>query len=104
MALHKMADLGDWELEDKDQDIRERPLVDTEGKDLGVIKDLAVDLESKHVVAVVTSLGESYGVKGLQIEPDRVITRQPPISGGTSQGEERSLHGEGYVVRIIQMS
>ena len=95
MALHRMADLDDWKLEDHDQDIRERPLVDTEGKTLGVIKDLAVDLESKHVVAVVTDIGESYAVEDLDIEPNRVITRQPPISGGTSQGEERSLRGEG---------
>lgn len=104
MALHRMADLDDWKLEDHDQDIRERPLVDTEGKTLGVIKDLAVDLESKHVVAVVTDIGESYAVGDLDIEPNRVITRQPPISGGTSQGEERSLRGEGYMVRIIQIT
>jgi hypothetical protein len=104
MALHRMADLNDWKLEDKDQDIRERPLVDTNGKSLGVIKDLAVDLESKHVAAVVTDIGESYAVEDLDIEPDRVITRQPPISGGTSQGEERSLRGEAHLVRIIQIT
>jgi sporulation protein YlmC with PRC-barrel domain len=104
MALHRMADLNDWKLEDKDQDIRERPLVDADGKTLGIIKDLAVDLEAKHVTAVVTDMGESYAVEDLDIEPNRVITRQPPISGGTSEGEARSLRGEGYVVRIIQIT
>lgn len=101
MALHKLAELNGWELEDKAQDIRDRPLVDTAGKKVGVIKDLAVDLDSKHVVAVVTDAGESYGVDGLDIEPERVITRDPPISGGTSRGEERSSGGA-YTGRVVQ--
>ena len=101
MTLHKLAELNGWELEDKAQDIRDRPLVDTVGKNVGVIKDLAVDLDSEHVVAVVTDAGESYAVDGLDIEPERVITRDPPISGGTSRGEERSSGGA-YVGRVVQ--
>lgn len=102
MTLHRLTELNDWELEDKDQDIRNRMLVTEEGREVGEIKDLAVDLDSRHVVAVVTGMGESYAVDGLDIEPERVVTRRPPISGGTSNDDSAAVDGA-YIIRIIQL-
>lgn len=102
MTLHRFTELSDWELEDKDQDIRGRTLVTSEGREVGEVKDLAVDLESRHVVAVVTDMGESYAVDGLDIEPERVVTRRPPISGGTST-DEAAPGDAGYFIRIVQL-
>jgi len=102
MTLHRLTELNDWELEDKDQDIRNRMLVTADGKEVGEIKDLAVDLESRHVVAVVTGMGEAYAVDGLDIEPERVVTRRPPISGGTTR-DEPAGEDAGYFIRIIQL-
>ena len=85
MTLHKLADLGDWELEDSDRDVRGRRLRAPSGEDLGLIKDLMVDLEEERVVAVITGEGESYGAGGLEIRDDCVLTHERPISGGTSE-------------------
>ena len=85
MTLHKLGDLNDWELEDHDQDVRGRRLRAPTGEDLGLIKDLMVDLDDERVVAVVTGEGESYGARGLEIRDDCVLTHERPISGGTSE-------------------
>jgi hypothetical protein len=103
MTLHKLSELSGWGLEDKDKDIRDRPLVDESGRDAGIIKDLAIDLDSRHAVAVVTSMGEAYAVAGLDIEPERVVTRRPPISGGTTGAGEPPVETGGYIVRVIQL-
>lgn len=84
MTLHRLADLGDWELEDSDQDVRGRRLRAPSGEDLGLVKDLMVDLDKERVVAVVTGEGEAYGAGGLEIRDDCVVTHERPISGGTS--------------------
>ena len=84
MTLHKLGELNDWELEDSDQDVRGRRLRAPSGEDLGLIKDLMVDLEDERVVAVVTGEGEAYGAGGLEIRDDCVLTHERPISGGTS--------------------
>jgi len=84
MALHRLSELDKWQLEHDDQDIRERPLVSATGAEVGVIKDLMVDLDDKRVAAVVTSLGEAYAVQDLEIREDRVVAHEGPISGGTS--------------------
>lgn len=85
MTLQTLGDLGDWKLEDDDQDIRGRPLLTVAGRQVGLIKDLVVDLENKRVSAVVTDQGEAYAVEGLEARPGSVVTHDGPISGGSSQ-------------------
>lgn len=84
MTFHLLSELEKWELEDGDQDIRERPLLSATGAEVGVIKDLMVNLDDKRVTAVVTSMGEAYAVQDLEIRKDSVIAHEGPISGGTS--------------------
>lgn len=85
MALHRLSELDKWELEHDDQDIRERPLISAVGAEVGVIKDLMVDLDNKRVAAVVTNMGEAYAVEDLEIRDNKVIAHEGPISGGTSR-------------------
>ena len=85
MTLHKLADLNDWVLEKSDQDVRGRRLRAPSGEDLGLVKDLMVDLDKERVVAVITGEGEVYGADGLEIRDDCVLTHERPISGGTSE-------------------
>lgn len=85
MALQTLSELSGWTLEDSDQDIRERPLLNNSGRQVGVIKDLVVDLDGERVKTVVTDQGEAYAVEGLEIRNDDVVAHDPPISGGTSQ-------------------
>lgn len=71
----KLESLSDWELENDDQDIRGRPLVDAQGKRLGVIDDLLVDKGGERVAAVRLDDGATCGVENLDIQPDQVTYR-----------------------------
>ena len=104
MTLHRFAELKDWELEDSDKDIRERRLLAPTGEEVGVIKDLMVDLDQERVAAVVTDQGESYGVAGLDIRDDCVVTHDRPISGATSDfaTSARPATVAVYDVRVIR--
>lgn len=71
----KLESLSDWELENKDQDIRGRPLVDAQGKRLGVIDDLLVDKDGERVAAVRLDDGSTCGVENLDIQANQVMYR-----------------------------
>lgn len=73
----KLASLSDWELENEDQDIRGRPLVDAQGKRLGIIDELLVDKDGERVAAVRLNDGTTCGVENLDIQPNQVMYRPP---------------------------
>ena len=105
MTLHRFADLGGWELEDSDKDIRGRRLLAPTGEEVGVIKDFMVDLDRERVAAVVTDQGESYATESLEIGDDCVRTHGRPISGATSDfasAGERPATVAVYDVRLVR--
>lgn len=71
--FEKLDELGDWKLEDKDQDIRGRPLVDKLGSPIGKISEMLVDLNEEEVAAIRLEDGRIAGTDKLEIEDDRVI-------------------------------
>ncbi|MDP8916669.1 MAG: hypothetical protein M3M95_05645, partial [Pseudomonadota bacterium] len=73
------------------------------GEKVGVIKDMMVDLDCDRVAAVVTDQGESYGVQGLEIRDDCVVTHDQPISGATSDfASSRPATVAVHDVRVIR--
>lgn len=83
--LDKLETLGSWELENKSQDIRGRPLVTTQGQRIGVIDDLLVDKKDERVSAVRLDDGAACGVECLEIHPDKVIYRKPGVAGKAAE-------------------
>lgn len=65
--------LGEWKLEDSSQDIRGRPLVNTEGQQFGIIDDLLVDRENERVMAVRLEDGRVTPVEPLDIHDNCVV-------------------------------
>ena len=72
-AYNNLEALNDWELEHKEQDIRNRPLVTPTGESLGIIDDLLVDRGAERVAAVRLEDGRVCAVEALEIHPTRVI-------------------------------
>lgn len=91
----KLEDLGSWELENDNQDIRGRPLVTTQGQRIGVIDDLLVDKKDERVAAIRLDDGSACGVDCLEIHPNKVIYRKPGAgavkagTGAASTGKNR---------------
>ena len=74
-AYQELDVLSDWELEHKEQDIRNRPLVTPTGERLGIIDDLLVDTGAERVAAVRLEDGRVCAVEALEIHPEQVIYR-----------------------------
>ena len=72
-AYNELEALNDWELEHKEQDIRNRPLVTPTGESLGIIDDLLVDRGAERVAAVRLEDGRVCAVEALEIHPTKVI-------------------------------
>ena len=72
-AYNNLEALNDWELEHKEQDIRNRPLVTPTGESLGIIDDLLVDRGAERVAAVRLEDGRVCAVEALEIHPTKVI-------------------------------
>ncbi|GGC96260.1 PRC-barrel domain-containing protein [Aquisalinus flavus] len=71
--LTPLGDLGNYKLENEDQDIRGLPLVSPDGRTLGKIEDMLVDKEDKRVAAIRLDQGLTVPVDGLEIQDDQVI-------------------------------
>lgn len=71
--FESLRSLDDYELVNKDQDIRGRPLVDENGQRLGTIKDLLVGPDRDEVVAVRLDDGRTCSVEPLQIHDNVVV-------------------------------
>lgn len=68
-----LSELKDYELENKDQDIRGLPLIGLDGKKFGTIKDLLVNDSHNQVVAIRLEDGRTCAVEPLEIHDNAVI-------------------------------
>jgi len=75
--------LDSYELENKSQDIRGRPLVSPTGEKFGIIKDLLVSKDHSRVEAVRLDDGRTCAVEPLVIHDNAVV-----------YGEEATAHAE----------
>lgn len=50
--IRKLACLEDWQLENSDQDLRGKTLVDLQGHEVGRIDDMLADLDEEKIVAL----------------------------------------------------
>ncbi len=73
--------LGEWSLEDENQDIRGSELVDRSGLLIGIIEEMIVDLAQEEVVAVRLEDRQACGVEHLEIEDQQVFYRPAPLMG-----------------------
>ncbi len=67
MARVRLEDQRDFELTDKQHDLRGRELRDAVGRPLGHIKTMIMDTDAQRVDAVVLDTGAEYAVRDLQI-------------------------------------
>lgn len=91
---------SDWELENDDQDIRGRTLLDAGGARLGVIKDMLVDPDDERVAAVRLDNGEIIPIEALTIGPREVVARPPGRPAAESRTAAEPRRGAGEEVRV----
>ena len=73
MSRAFLRELDDWKLRDEDKDIRGKILKRPDGKEVGRVRDLVANTESKRVEAVVLDRGEEYPVRDVEIRGNEVI-------------------------------
>ena len=74
--FEELDHLDNYELVNKDQDIRGRPLVDENGRRLGTIKDMLVGSDRDEVVAIRLDDGRTCAVEPLEIHDNVVVYGQ----------------------------
>lgn len=99
MALQTLTRLNDWELVDKRQDVRGKPLVDATGRRLGVVDDMIVDTDAERVVALRLDNGTEFPAASYEL---RDGTPMVVGAAGTQSGATRSMR-EGTDQRTIQL-
>jgi sporulation protein YlmC with PRC-barrel domain len=71
--LKRFSELSGYKLEESHQDIRNLPLYDKAGVEIGRIDDLLVDESSERVAAIRLEDGTTRPVEPLEIQSDKVI-------------------------------
>ena len=97
-AYKELDVLDNWELEHKEQDIRNRPLVTPTGEKLGTIDDLLVDRSAERVAAVRLEDGRVCAVEALEIHPTEVIYR--PAGEVAAYGTENVIADD--TIQIVE--
>ena len=87
MTQALLSELADWELLDEDQDLRGRMLLDRQGKPVGMILDMLVDIDTEQVEAILLDGGAEYPLRDIQL-----LGRQPVLTTelGGAAGHPRS--------------
>jgi hypothetical protein len=73
MARAPLSQLADYQLVDKDQDIRGWPVRDESGKQLGTIRYLIMDTEREEVDTIALEDGQEFPVEDIDIRGDHVL-------------------------------
>ena len=99
-AYQELEALNDWELEHKEQDIRNRPLVTPTGEKLGIIDDLLVDRSAERVAAVRLEDGRVCAVEALEIHPTEVVYR--PAGEVAAYGKDNVVDVAEDVIQVVE--
>ena len=88
----RLRNLQDWKLSDQDKDIRGWMLRSEDGRQIGQIRDMIADTDSKRVESVVLDNGTELPVRDIEIRGDDVVLHADgtPRRGGISRdGDDR---------------
>ena len=99
-AYNELEALNDWELEHKEQDIRNRPLVTPTGESLGIIDDLLVDRGAERVAAVRLEDGRVCAVEALEIHPTKVIYK--PAGEVEAYGRDAVVDIDDDTIQLVE--
>lgn len=69
----ELVELDDFQLENKEQDVRGHALRTYDGRELGIIQRMLVDPEREHVAALVLSNGHGIPVEDVEIRDGEVF-------------------------------
>lgn len=88
--IRKLASLDDWQLEDPDQDLRGRKLVDLQGREIGTIDDMLADTHDERIVALRLRDDRIVNVDNVDIRDGRpVLTVDPGRLPAAQRGLDR---------------
>ena len=73
MAKTPLSKFGEYELVDKDRDIRGWKVQDHAGQVLGSVKELIVDTERELVTHIILDNKEEYSIRDIELVDDRVV-------------------------------
>lgn len=73
MALVKLSELDGWEVEYPDQDIRGYPVVDPQGKALGTVQELLVNLVTEEAEAVLIEQGQHLPLTEIEVTGNQAV-------------------------------
>jgi sporulation protein YlmC with PRC-barrel domain len=83
MSVSPLSELTDWKLENSDQDLHGRRLIDSTGAELGTVEQMIVNTDAERVESVRTNTGELYPVGALEIRDDAVVFHGVKLTGQT---------------------
>lgn len=93
MARAPLSHLSDWELENSDQDLRGKYLMDWDGNRLGRVDEMIVDTDLERVVALVLDNGKEYPISSVELrDNDAYLLREGAVR--TTGVMDRDLVGE----------
>lgn len=72
MALVRLSDNNDWELEDDDQDIRGWDVVDADGEIVGMVDDLIINTDTEMVELILLDDGTEVAAEDIEIGDELV--------------------------------
>jgi uncharacterized protein (TIGR02271 family) len=73
MVTAALSQLDDYQLVNKDQDIRGWPVRDPAGQSLGKVKELMVDTDAERVAIIVLESGATYPVEDISLGDHAVV-------------------------------
>ena len=93
MTHQLLSQTEDWELENDDQDLRGRTVVDEQGQRLGTVNDMIVDTDTESIDRIVLDDGSEIDVRSVTVGADTltVATGQAAtaaMSGGDAMASD----------------
>ncbi len=102
----RLHNLQDWKLSDQDKDIRGWMLRSEDGRQIGQIRDMIADTDSKRVESVVLDTGAELPVEDIEIRGDDVVLHgHGPSRGrsGSRQGDHRQEIRVPVIEEVVQV-
>jgi uncharacterized protein (TIGR02271 family) len=91
MARERLSNLDNWELENKDQDIRGDTLYGPDGKPIGKVDDLIVDTDRELIVAIVLENGKMYAADSFEFRDGKPVLLAKTRESTVREEAERTM-------------